>query len=73
MVSAAGRERRIVKWGQGTMNRETRTFFLSRIVAKKSHNRDNTLKSSVEFHKLSPQSGIERRGVESRDHTEVKG
>ncbi len=44
-------------------------------MPKKSKQRDNTLKSSVEFDKLSPQSRIIRRerGVESRYHREVKG
>ncbi len=44
-------------------------------MPKKSKNRDNTLKSSVEFDKLSPQSRIVRRGrgVESRDHLEANG
>ncbi len=44
-------------------------------MPKKSNNRDNTLKSSVEFEKLSPQSGMLRWGgwVESRDHIEVNG
>ncbi len=44
-------------------------------MPKKSKNRDNTLKSSVELDKLSPQSRIVRRGrgVESRYHREVKG
>ncbi len=44
-------------------------------MPKKPNNRDKTLKSSVEFDKVSPQSGIVRRecGVESRYHREVKG
>ncbi len=44
-------------------------------LPKKPNNRDKTLKSSVEFDKVSPQSGIVRRGrgVESRYHREVKG
>ncbi len=44
-------------------------------MPKKSNNRDKTLKSSVEFDKVSPQSGIVRRGcgVESRYHRKVKG
>ncbi len=41
-------------------------------MPKKSKQRENTLKSSVEFDKLSPQSRIvrRRRGVESRYHRE---
>ncbi len=44
-------------------------------LPKKSNDRDKTLTSSVEFDKVSPQSGIMRRGrgVESRYHREVKG
>ncbi len=44
-------------------------------MPKKSNNEDNTVKSSVEFEKLSPQSGIVRWGDwgESRDHMEVNG
>ncbi len=44
-------------------------------MPKKSNNRDKTLKSSVEFDKVSPQSGIVRRGcvVESIYHRKVKG
>ncbi len=44
-------------------------------MPKKSNIRDNTLKLSVEFDKLSPQSRIVRRwrGVEAKDHMEVKG
>ncbi len=43
-------------------------------VPKKSKHRDNTLKSSVEFDKLSPQSRIVRwgRSVESRYRRGVK-
>ncbi len=44
-------------------------------MPKKSNNKDNTVKPSVEFEKLSPQSGIVRWGDwgESRDHMEVNG
>ncbi len=44
-------------------------------MPKKFDNKDNTVKSSVEFKKLSPQSGIVRWGDwgESRDHMEVNG
>ncbi len=44
-------------------------------MPKKSNNKDNTVKSSVEFEKLSLQSGIVkwRDWVESRDHMEVNG
>ncbi len=44
-------------------------------MPKKSNKRDNTVKSSVECDKLSPQSRIVRRGrgIESRDHVKVKG
>ncbi len=44
-------------------------------VPKKSNNKDNTVKSSAEFEKRSPQSGIVRWGglVESRDYMEVNG
>ncbi len=44
-------------------------------MPKKSSNKDNTVKSSVEFKKLSPQSGIVRWGDwgELRDHMEVNG
>ncbi len=44
-------------------------------MPKKSNNRVNVLKSSVEFDKLLPQSRIVRRGRggESRYHREVKG
>ncbi len=58
------------------MSREMWTFFFYRgELPKKSNNRDKTLRSSVEFDKVSPQSGIVRRerGVESRYHREVKG
>ncbi len=43
-------------------------------MPKKSNNKDNTVKSSVEFEKLY-QSGIVRWGDwgESRDHMEVNG
>ncbi len=44
-------------------------------LPKKSNNRDKTLRSSVEFDKVAPQSGIVRRGrgVETRYYREVKG
>ncbi len=44
-------------------------------MPKKSNNRDNAVKSSVEFEKLSPMSCIVKwgDGVESRDHIEVNG
>ncbi len=76
MVGAGGREWRLVKLRRGIMSRETGTFFFDRgEVPKKSSNKDNTVKSSVEFEKLSPQSGIVRWAdwVESKDHMEVNG
>ncbi len=60
MIGAGGREWRLVKLRRDIMSRETGTFFLPRRVRKKSNNKDNTVKSSVEFEKLSPQSGIVR-------------
>ncbi len=57
-----------------TRHNETETFFYSMRGAKEEH-KDNTVKSSVEFEKLSPQSGVVRWGgfVESKDHMEVNG
>ncbi len=54
--------------------RDVDLLFYRGEVPKKSKNRDKTLRSSNEFEKVSPQSGIVRRGrgVESRYHREVK-
>ncbi len=73
MVGAGGREWKLIKLRRGIMSRETGTFFYRGEVPKKSNKKDNTVKSSVEFEKLSPQSGIVRWGDwgESRDHMEV--
>ncbi len=75
MVGAGGRDWRLIKLRRGIMSRETGPSFYRGEVPKKSNNEDNTVKSSVEFEKLSPQSGIVRCGDwgESRDHMEVKG
>ncbi len=53
MVGAGGREWRLIKLRRGP------SFYRGE-VPKKSNNKDNTVKSSVEFEKLSPQSGIVR-------------
>ncbi len=58
MVGAGGREWGLIKLRRGIMSRETGTSFHRGEVPKKSDNKDNTVKSSVEFEKLSPQSGI---------------
>ncbi len=60
IVGAAGREWRLVKLRRGMMSRERRgpSFYRGELPMK-SNNRDNTVKSRVEFDKLSPQS---RRG-----------
>ncbi len=75
MVGAGGREWRLIKLRRGVMSRETGPSFYRGEVPKKSNNKDNTVKSSVKFEKLSPQSGIVRWGgwVDSRDHMEVNG
>ncbi len=57
MIGAGGRGLR-----QAMMSREIWTFFYRGEVPKKSKHRDNTLKSSVAFEKLSLQSEIVRRG-----------
>ncbi len=75
MVGAGGREWRLVKLIQGMMSREMWTFFYRGDLPNKSNDRDNTLKLSIEFDKLSLQSRIVRRGrgVGARYHIEVKG
>ncbi len=62
MVGAAGRDWRLLKLRRGVMSRETWTFFYRGELPKKSNTRNNTLKSCVEFDKLSPQRRIVRRG-----------
>ncbi len=75
MVGAGGREWMLVKLRRGIMSRETGSSFYRGEVPKKSNNKENTVKSSAEFEKRSPQSVIVRWGgwVESRDHMEVNG
>ncbi len=73
MVGAGGLEWRLVKLRRGIMSRETGTSVYRGEVPRKSNKKDDTVKSSAEFEKRSPQSGIVRWGgwVESRDHMEV--
>ncbi len=69
MVGAAGREWRLVKSRRGMMGREIWTSFVIEARCQRSPNRDNTLKSSIVFEKLSPQIGIVRwagRGSKGR-------
>ncbi len=60
---------------RGDEQRDVDLLFYRGELPKKSNKRDNTLRSSVEFDKVSPQSEIVRRGrgVESRYHRDVKG
>ncbi len=71
-MGVAGRECRFVKLRRGMTTGEMDIFYRGE-VPKKSKQRDNILKSSVNFHKLLPQSTTVRRGrsVESGYHRVV--